>query len=61
MDDVGIRAQDHILGLELSPRTLNGPRRAKFSLGVPIQSLIRKEQMENGLRRNSSSDMINAA
>ena len=33
---VGIRAQDHILGLELSPRMLNGPRRNKQSLGIPI-------------------------
>ena len=40
---VGIRAQDHMLSLGLNLKSLNGPRKAKYSLGIQIQSLISKE------------------
>ena len=59
--NVGIRAQDHMLALGLSLKSLNGSRNAKYSSGVPIQSLISKERMKDGSKRDSPSDIMNAA
>ena len=61
MNFVGIRPRMTCWALGLCSRTLDCPRRSKQLSEASNESLISEERTEGDSRRNSSSDVMNAA
>ena len=61
ISSLGIRPRMTCWALGLCPGTLDCPRRSKQLLKASSESLINEKRIEGDPRRNSSSDMMNAA